>query len=297
MRTTVRPIQWPTFLINLVFIITSLGIVLPFLLVVSVSFTDEKSILNHGYQFIPEVFSLAGYQVIFEAPIVLLRAYGVTTLITVVGTTLSLLLTAMTGYVISRSDYRYNRIATFYIFFTMLFSGGLVPFYILITQYLHLKDSIWALIIPGLLNPFNIIVMRGFLSKIPTEIIESAKIDGAKEFRIFFTMILPLAKPALATLGLFISFSYWNEWFNALLFIDNHNLYTLQLLLVNVLSQIEFLLSQPEMMQALHISVADLPNLSARMGMAVLVAGPMLCIFPFFQRYFVKGLTVGSLKG
>lgn len=284
-------------LIHAIFVIISILMVLPFVLVVVISITSESSILKNGYQFIPEMLSLDAYRYILETPDIILRGYGITTFITVTGTLVSLLVTAMTAYVISRRDYRYNRITTFYVFFTMLFSGGLVPIYILMTQYLHLKDTLFALILPVLLSPFNIMVMKGFMSKIPLEIIESAKIDGAKEFRIFFTIIIPLSKPALATMGLLISFAYWNEWFNAMLYIDNQKLVPLQLLLVRILNSMEFLTSNSEFSSQMGINLADFPNNSARMAIAVLAGGPMLVIFPFFQRFFVKGLTVGSLKG
>ncbi|WP_068784714.1 carbohydrate ABC transporter permease [Paenibacillus phocaensis] len=283
--------------LHLLFIVLSLIVVLPFLLVVAVSLTDEKALTEYGYQFIPKSFSLDAYRYLLDAPDILLRAYGVTITVTVIGALTGLLLTAMTAYVISRPDYRYNRITTFYVFFTMLFSGGLVPSYILMTQYLHLKDSLLALILPVLLSPFNIMVMKGFMSKIPIEIIESAKIDGAREFRIFFRIILPLSTPALATLGLLISFTYWNEWFNGMLYIDDPSKVPLQLLLVRTLNSIEFLTSNSEFTQQLGIDLSSFPNNSARMAIAVLAGGPMLVIFPFFQRFFVKGLTVGSLKG
>ncbi|WP_264373564.1 carbohydrate ABC transporter permease [Paenibacillus psychroresistens] len=165
------------------------------------------------------------------------------------------------------------------------------------TQYLHLKDTIWALIVPGLLGPFNLIMLRVFMQSIPSEIIESAKMDGAREYRIFFTIIIPLSTPGLATLGLFISFGFWNEWFNGLLFINNDKLIPLQLLLVRMMNTIDFLTTKREFIRGLHIDRASFPSLSARMAMAILVAGPMLIIFPFFQKYFVKGLTIGSLKG
>ncbi|GIP00381.1 ABC transporter permease [Paenibacillus lautus] len=292
-----KKFELPKLLIHLLFILLSLTVVLPFLLVVAVSLSDEASLTGNGYQFLPESFSLEAYRYLLDAPDILLRAYGVTITVTVIGALAGLLLTAMTAYVISRPDYRYNRATTFYVFFTMLFSGGLVPSYILITQYLHLKDSLLALILPVLLSPFNIMVMKGFMSKIPLEIVESAKIDGARELRIFFRIILPLSTPALATLGLLISFTYWNEWFNAMLYIDDPNKVPLQLLLVRTLSSIEFITSNSEFAQQLGVDLSSFPNNSARMAIAVLAGGPMLVIFPFFQRFFVKGLTVGSLKG
>lgn len=292
-----RKLEVSKLLIHMLFTVLSIIVVMPFLLVIAVSLTDEKSISEFGYRFIPKHFSLDAYRYLLDAPDVIIKAYGITLLITVVGSLVGLLLTAMTAYVISRPDYRYNRVTTFYVFFTMLFSGGLVPSYILITQYLHLKDSLLALILPLLLSPFNIMVMKGFMAKIPLEIVESAKMDGAREFRIFFRIILPLSTPALATLGLLISFSYWNDWFNAMLYIDDPGKVPLQLLLVRTLNSIEFLTTNSEFTQQLGIDLASFPNNSARMAIAVLAGGPMLVIFPFFQRFFVKGLTVGSLKG
>jgi putative aldouronate transport system permease protein len=203
----------------------------------------------------------------------------------------------MLGYVISRRDFRYRVPATFFIFFTMLFNGGLVPSYILITQYLYLQNTLWALILPSLISPFYIMIMKGFLTKMPFEIIESAKMDGARELRIFFTIILPLSTPALATLGLFISFGFWNSWVPSLLYIDNEKLIPIQLLLVRMLQSLEFLTSNSDFVNQFGVDTSELPTLSARMAMAILAGGPMVFIFPFFQKYFVKGLTVGSLKG
>ncbi|MFC5528673.1 carbohydrate ABC transporter permease [Cohnella yongneupensis] len=297
-----KPVRWKRMsitkaLIHLLFILVTLSMILPFVLVISISFTADSSIVDHGYRFIPADLSLKAYEYIFKAPMLLVRAYGVTIFITVVGTVLSLLVTAMLGYVISRRDFRYRSPATFFIFFTMLFNGGLVPSYILITQYLHLTNTLWALIVPFLVSPFYIMVMKGFLSKMPFEIIESAKIDGAREIRIFIYIILPLSTPALATLGLFISFGFWNSWFPSLLYIDNEKLIPIQLLLVRMLNNLEFLTSNSDFVHQFGVDISNLPTLSARMAMAILAGGPMVFIFPFFQKYFVKGLTVGSLKG
>ncbi|TLS51875.1 carbohydrate ABC transporter permease [Paenibacillus antri] len=283
--------------IHLIFVATTIAMVVPFLLVVSISLTEERMLNELGYRLIPPKISFDAYRYIFESPVILSRAYGVTIMSTALGTFGSLLLTAMMGYGISRRDYRYNRPVTFFVFFTMMFSGGLVPTYILITQYLHLRDTIWALILPGMLSPFYIMVMKGFLTKVPHEIIESAKIDGAREWTIFVRIVLPLSAPALATLGLFISFNYWNSWFPAMLYIDNEKLVPIQLLLVRMMQTINFLTTHSEFVSRLNVDLAEFPNLSARMAMTVLAAGPMMFVFPFFQRYFVQGLTVGSLKG
>lgn len=285
------------YFINAFFIIVCALITLPFLLVIAVSVTSEDSLVQYGYRFIPHSVSFEAFRIVFKEPSIMLRGYGVTILITVIGTVIALFLTALTAYPISRRDFRYQRPITFYVFFTMLFSGGLVPFYIMMTQYFHLKNTLAALIIPLLLSPYNILIMKGFLDKISLEIIESAKMDGASEKRIFMQMILPLSTPALATLGLFIAFAYWNDWFTALLFIDNDKYVPLQLLLVRILSQIEFLANSPLAEAADKLQYANFPTLSVRMAMAILAGGPMLVIFPFFQKYFVRGITVGSLKG
>lgn len=274
----------------------SLVILVPIFLIVGISLTEEKTLLTNGFKLIPEKIDFSAYSVVLKSSGVLLQAYGVTILVTIVGSVVGLLLTSLTAYVISRKDFRYNKIMTLYVFFTMLFSGGLVPLYIMVTQYLHLKDSIWSLIIPYLLNPFYVMIMKGFLDKIPGEVIESAKIDGASEWRIFIKLVLPLATPALATVGLFISFTYWNDWWLGLLFIDNPKLVPLQLLLYRIISSIDFLSNNVDLVGS-GIDMSDFPNLSARMAMAVLAAGPMMFVFPFFQKYFVRGLTVGSIKG
>lgn len=283
-------------IINLILCLLSAAIIVPFILVVSISLTEEKALLAGGYKLIPEQFSFYAYEIILKSPGQMLQAYGVTISVTVVGTIVGLLLTSLAAYTISRRDYRYRKITTLFVFFTMLFNGGLVPFYILVSQYLHLKDSIWALIIPYLLNPFYIMVMKGFMDKIPMEIIESTKIDGAGEWRIFATMILPLSLPSLATVGLFISFQYWNDWWLGLLFIDSPKLVPLQLLLYRIMSTIDFLSNHIDSVNS-GIDMSNFPSLSARMAMAVLAAGPMMFVFPFFQKYFVRGMTLGSLKG
>ncbi|WP_135548611.1 carbohydrate ABC transporter permease [Paenibacillus cymbidii] len=282
-------------LINAFFVLLSLAVVIPLALVVSISISDELQLQKHGYQLIPYQFSFSAYSMILQSPAQLLKAYGITIFVTVAGTASGLLLTALGAYVISRRDYRYARATTIYILFTMLFNGGLVPFYILVTQILHMKDTIWALIVPYLLNPFYILIMKGFLDKLPGEIYESAKIDGARETRIFFTIVLPLSKPALATVGLFIAFIYWNDWWLGLLFIDKPDLVPLQLLLYRIMSAIEFLTNNLNSVN-IDFDLASFPSLSARMAMAVLAAGPMMFVFPFFQRYYVSGLTVGSVK-
>ncbi|MGG1551302.1 carbohydrate ABC transporter permease [Paenibacillus ferrarius] len=291
---------WSQLIIHAIFILITIVMLVPFALVIVISFSDEQSILHNGFRLIPQQFSAAAYHYFLKTPETILRAYGVTIIVATIGTCISLVLTSTMGYVLSRKDYGLQRVTSFYVFFTMLFNGGLVPFYILMTQLLHLKDSIWALIVPGLLSPFYVLIMKGFMAKIPTEVIESAKVEGAREWRIYAELILPLSKPALATLGLFILFNYWNEWFNALLFINTEKLVPLQLLLVRTMNTLDFITSRPEFataMVSLGVNMGDFPKTSAKFAVAVLSAGPMLLVFPFFQRFFVKGLTIGAIKG
>lgn len=298
LHTAGKRVLWPTLIIHAIFILVTLSMLLPFALVIIISLSDEQSILHNGFRFIPDKLSLTAYWYFFKTPDVIVRAYGVTIAVTAIGTFLSLILTSSLGYTLSRRDYGFQRVTSFYVFFTMLFSGGLVPYYILMTQWLHLKDTIWAMIVPGLLSPFNVMIMKGFMAKIPFEVIESAKVEGADEWRIYFRFILPMSKPALATLGLFILFSYWNEWFNALLFINNEKLVPLQLLLVRTLNTIDFITSRPEFARAMiTLDMSQFPKMSAKFAVVVLSAGPMLLVFPFFQRFFVKGLTIGAIKG
>ena len=287
--------SWSRGVIHGIFLVLSIAIIAPMWLVVSASLTAEEELILSGYSFFPQEFSMQGYEVILQYPVDLIRAYGVTILVTIAGTLASILLTAMTGYVLARKDFRYRRMLTFYVFFTMIFSSGLVPFYMLVTKYLHIKDTVWALIIPYLLNPFYVLIMKGFMDKLPHEMIESGKVDGAGEWRMFFQLILPLSAPALATVSLFISFAYWNDWWLGLLFIDNEQWVPLQLLLYRTMSSIEFIANNAQYVDGL-VDLSKFPSMSARMALAIVGAGPMMFIFPLFRRFFVTGLTIGSLK-
>jgi len=287
-------------LMHFVFICFCIIILIPFLLVVSISFSKEADIHTLGYQLIPAHFATTAYEFVLKTPQVILSAYKNSAFITVVGGVIGLLFTSMIGYVISRKDYRYRGVLTFYVFFTMLFSGGMVSFFIIVTQTLHLNDNLLAIILPGLVSAYYVILMRGFMTDIPLEIIESGKIDGASEVSIFFQIVLPLSKPALATLGLFIAFNYWNQWFNPMLFIDSDSKVPIQLLLVRMLNNIEMITTNPDAMaamQSIGVNLSDMPSLTIRMANAVLAVAPMLIVFPFFQKYFVRGLTMGAVKG
>ena len=225
----------------------------------------------------------------------LLRSYGVSILVTIAGTVASLLLTTLLAYTLARQDYRYRNIVSFFVFFTMLFNGGLVSTYIFMTRYLQLKDNLLVLILPYLVNAWFVLLMRSFIATLPLSLVESAKLDGAGEWRTFFSIILPLAKPALAAIGLMIAFNYWNDWWLSLLYLDNMNLIPLQFMLYRIMSNVSYLTTQLSM--SVSIDLRDIPTESSRMAMCIMAAGPMLIIFPFFQKHFVRGITVGALKG
>ena len=266
----------------------------PFLLIVASSLTSESSIIRYGYNLWPREFSLGAYRMIFENPSRILNAYGVTVLVTVTGTVLSVFINAMTGYVLQRKDFRWRNVFSFYFFFTTLFSGGLVPWYILCVKTLGLKNSLWALIIPTLVSVWNIILVKGFMNGIPFEITESAKIDGAGDFRIFLRLILPLAKPVIATIALFTALTYWNDWYMCMLFIDKRELYSLQYLLYQMMGSIQ---AMREIASQTSVAAVSIPVESTKMALTIVVTGPIIFLYPFVQKYFVKGLTLGSVKG
>ncbi len=277
-------------------IMTLLAVVciLPFILIISSSLTDESAIVLKGYQFIPSDFSTAAYSVLFKYPQDMLMAYAVTIGVTAAGTLLGLFLTAMTAYVLSRRDFKWRNKFSFFFFFTTLFNGGLVPWYLMMNS-LGMKDNYLALVLPLLLNVFYIIVMKSFMSSVPDAITESAKIDGATDFGIFIKLILPLSKPALATIGLFLALGYWNDWYNALLFISKSDMMPLQYYLYRMLANMDGL-RKAMMASGMAVNFA-LPTESLKMAMTIVATGPIFLVYPFIQRYFVKGLTIGAVKG
>ena len=286
----------PKLLIHLVLILFGIMCIIPLISIISISLSDETTILKNGYSLLPQGFNFRAYSYVLYKPAQLLNALKVSVLISLIGTILSLLISAGISYVLSREDYKYKNPLSFYVFFTMLFNGGLVPTYLLISKYLHMKNTLWVLILPYLVIPWFILILRTFMQKIPHNIIESCHIDGASELRIFFQMILPLAKPGLATIGLFTILQYWNDWWLSLLYIEEEKFVPLQYMLYRMINNIEFLTRSTNMMPP-GMNNIILPAETARMAMAILAAGPMLAVFPFFQKYFVKGLTVGAVKG
>lgn len=285
-------------IIHMVIIFLCLSTLLPFLLVVSISISNEKNIVEYGYSLLPMDIDFTSYKYVFTNPGQLIQSYKISTFYSLFGTFVSVLMMAMAAYALSRSSFRYRTLITFYVFFTMLFSGGLVPTYILIVKYLNLSNTIWVLIIPGLVNAFHIIILRTFFQKLPESVFESAELDGASEYTIFFRLVIPMSKPVIATIALFGVLGRWNDWFSALLYITDESLYPLQYLLQRILMNLQFLVENMDKLPPdIKESVSQIPSESVRMAMAVVAAGPMVCIFPFFQKYFVKGLTIGSVKG
>ncbi len=284
------------FLLILTFGILSILVIFPFWLLISASLSDGDVLMREGYQIWPKPFDFSAYQYVFENPDQILRAYGVTAVYSVAAMFLSTLLMAMIAYPLTRSNLKGRTQINFYLYFTMLFNGGLVPTYLLIAKALHMNDTIWVYIIPGLISPWNIFMLRtSFKAGVPNEIIEAATIDGASEYTIFFRMILPLSKPVIATVALLIFLSNWNNWNISLIYVTNPKLYSLQYLLQKIMEDINVLKMNAQ--AGIDIGGVEIPSETIRMAMAMVVAGPALLIFPFFQKYFVKGLTVGSVKG
>lgn len=285
-------------LLSALFILFGIICVLPVILVFMISISSEQSIAQYGYRFWPKEFSLQAYKYLWDSRESIFNAFSISIIVTVLGTVIGLLLNTSIAYSLSRKNFKLKGFFTWLIFIPMLFSGGMISFYITVSTVLGLKDSIWALILPMSVSSFYIIMLRTFFTTtVPDALIESAKIDGASQLRIFTTIVLPISLPAIATVGLFLTFSYWNDWYNALLFIDNSKLVPLQAMLNRIQNDIEFI---NQNVATLGASVAEmmakLPTESVRMAIVMLVVLPIACSYPFFQKYFISGLTVGAVK-
>jgi putative aldouronate transport system permease protein len=280
--------------VNFLLISCALFCLIPILLLVVSSFTDEAALLQNGYKFWPSKFSTGPYEFLFRDSTLLIRSYGISIITTVVGTTIHLIMAMLFAYPLSRPNLPGKNAMSFYVFFTMLFNGGLVPSYLMWTQYFHVKNTLVALIVPFLmLNAFNIIMMRTyFTANIPEAVIEAARIDGAGEFYILFKIVMPMAVPIIATLTLMIGLNYWNSWTNGLYFITKDKLFSLQVLLTRMLMDMQALMSG-----GYAAGVTEIPGNGVKMAIAVMGAIPVLIVYPFFQKYFVKGITIGSVKG
>lgn len=283
--------------LNLLLIIACILTLIPVYVIVAASVTSEASLAANGYRLWPEEFSGMAYRFLFSQGSIVMTAYKNTIISTVAGTLLSVVMVALYAYPLSRDNFKFKNFFTFYAFFTMLFSGGLVSYYMVARQVLLLQNSLWALFLPSAFSPFWVIVMRTFYkANVPNEIIEAARIDGAGEWRTFIQIVLPLSVPGLATVALFSAIGIWNNFFNCLLLIDDAQYYSLQFTIYTTLNNIRFLLENADKMQGL-VNMSELPSQTFRMAMAVVTVGPIILAYPFFQRFFVKGLTIGAVKG
>lgn len=284
---------------NIIFILISVICVAPALFVLSVSFSTEKSIQDFGYHLIPKVFSIESYAFLLKQNVVILRALGISLFVTIVGTIIGVLLTTTMGYVLSRPQYRLKGFLTWVVFIPMVFNGGMVSSYYVNANLLGLQDNVWAYILPLAVSSFNVIICKTFFrTTVPDSLVESAKIDGASQLRIFMSIVLPISLPVLATIGLFLSFGYWNDWFQAMLYINDPKLNSLQALLTKIMDNVDYLSRNAATMGVSSAELArSMPKEGARMAIATLIVIPIACAYPFFQRYFISGLTVGAVKG
>lgn len=281
-------------LLNILFVLLCTMCIYPFLLVISTSFNSEVAIARYGYTAFPKEPTLYAYKYLFMNASTLLRAYGVTIFVTVVGTVLHVVVCGLYGYAISRNEFKLRKFFTFYMFFTMLFSGGTVPWYIVCTKFLHINNTIWALILPALCSAWNIIILKTFFkSSVPDAIIESSRIDGASEIKTFVRIVCPIALPGLATIALFAMLGFWNNYFNAMMLTTKPALQNLQLYLYNILKSASMMESGANM----GGMTLKLPQEGARNAICVISIAPIIFAYPFFQRYFIQGLTIGAVKG
>ena len=284
------------FVMSFIMLLFVLACILPFILLISSSFTSEAALTLNGYSFIPSEFSLAAYRYIWSVKENVLRAYGMSFLITSVGTALSIVMTMLFAYPLSRKDLPGRKALSFFLFFTMLFNGGFVPTYLIYSNIFHITDTIWALIVPYLLmNAFFVIMVRTYITtNVPFEVIEAATIDGSGEFNTLVKVVVPMSKPIIGTVALMTAIAYWNNWTNGVYFIQvKRELYGIQNYLNSVLSNIAFLQTHSDP----GIQITELPSVSIRMPLAVIALLPILLAYPFFQKAFAKGITVGSVKG
>ena len=283
---------------NALMIFLVICVLAPFFLMLMSSLTDEQTLIANGYSFFPEKFSIYAYKYLIVQSGSVARGYMISILITAVGTVSNLLITILFAYPLSRRELPGRNIFAFYLFFTMLFSGGLVPAYLMWTQTFHIRNTIFALLVPGLLmSPFNVIMMRTyFTTNIPDEVIEAARIDGANEFKIVAKIVFPMAVPITATIGLLVGLAYWNDWMNGLYYINDDKLYSIQVLLMKIQRNLDQLRQQAQNGSG-NVNLAELPSTSVRMALTVIGILPVMIIYPFLQRYFVKGITIGAVKG
>ena len=283
---------------NTLMIFLVICVLAPFFLMLMSSLTDEQALIAYGYSFFPKKFSTYAYRYLFVQSGSVARGYFISFTITLTGTLCNLFLTLLYAYPLSRKEVPGRQFFAFYLFFTMLFSGGLVPAYLMWTQTFHIRNTFFALLIPGLLmSPFNVIMMRTyFTTNIPDEVIDAARVDGAGEFKILFGVVFPMAVPVTATIGLLVGLAYWNDWMNGLYYINDDKLYSIQVLLMKIQRNLDQLRQQAQNGSG-NVNLAELPSTSVRMALTVMGILPVMIIYPFLQRYFVKGITIGAVKG
>lgn len=292
-------IKWGTNLcFNILFLILALMCIIPVVFVFMISISSEQSLATYGYRFIPDSFSAEAYLFLWNERSEIFTALFASVFVTITGTILGVALTSTMGYVLSRPDYKLKRFLTWVIFIPMIFGGGLVASYVVIANLLGWRNTFLVLTVPLAVSSFNIVISRTFFhTTIPDSVIESAEIDGATQLQIFLRIVLPISKPVLATIGLFLSFGYWNDWFQASLYVNEKRYIGLQALLNNILKNIEYIANNPELGVSLTQYKQSMPSESVRMAIAIVIVIPIACIYPFFQRYFISGLTIGAVKG
>ena len=282
---------------NIIFLILGLMCVLPLVFVFSISITSEQALQAGGYHIIPQEFSNAAYMFLWNERGTILRAFFMSVLIAVIGTVIAVCLTTTMGYVASRRNFKLKKLYTWIIFIPMVFNGGMLASYVVVNNILNLRDTIWAVILPLACSSFSVTICRTFFrTTVPDALIEAAKIDGAGQFRIWSGIVLPISKPVMATIGMFAAFGYWNDWFQSSLYISDKNLYTLQAFLNNIQKNIEYLANNPYGGLSMQEYKLSMPTESVRMAIAIVIIVPIALTYPFFQKYFVKGVMLGSLK-
>ena len=283
---------------NVLFALLAAMAILPVIFVFMISISSEESIRLVGYSFAPRGFSASAYAFLWNERATILQALFISVSVTCLGTLLGLALTTTMGYVLSRPVFKMKSFYTWVVFIPMIFNGGMVASYVVNANVLGLKNTIWALILPLAVSSFNIIICKTFFrSTIPDSIIESAKMDGASQLRIFGQIVLPISKPVLATIGLFLVFGYWNDWFQSSLYISDSKLVSLQALLNNMMKSLDYIANNPTAGVSLQQYRNQMPSESVRMAIAIVIVVPIACAYPFFQKYFISGLTIGAVKG
>lgn len=281
-----------TIILTVIVIVT----LLPIVLLVIASFTKEQVLIQNGYTFFPKALSLDAYYYMVKQGVVIVRSYGVSFLVTILGTVMSVVITTTLAYPMARKSFRYKNVLSFFVFFTMLFNGGIVPSYIMWSRFFHIKNTIWALIIPNyLVTAFNVILVKNFYqNNVPDALVEAAQIDGASELKTFYKIMFPLSRPVVATISLFTGLCYWNDWTNGLYYVDNEKLFSIQLLLMKIMNNIQALKANSALMGT---GTVELPGTSVRMAMAFVGILPILIVYPFVQKYLVEGVVIGAVKG